>query len=165
MQINTASIDQEIDMATNNPTESNNGSKQVTFDDLASQERRTRIAFLENQQAELETEIRLLRQNVEVPPSNTGSEKGIRQASSGIGDSSVESNPELDALSKMVVDKVLERIKTQYQAENSFKSSTNKPVCDDKTAVTQMRHLLQRERNLVSELQVHFFCIVFFVFC
>ena len=35
----------------------------VTFDDLASQERRTRIAFLENQQAELETEIRLLKQN------------------------------------------------------------------------------------------------------
>ncbi len=37
--------------------------KVVTFDNLASQERRTRIAFLENQQAELETEIRLLKQN------------------------------------------------------------------------------------------------------
>ena len=36
----------------------------VTFEkNLVSQENRTRIAFLENQQAELETEIRLLRQN------------------------------------------------------------------------------------------------------
>lgn len=87
-----------------------------------------------------------------------------RQPSSGLGDSSIESNPELDALSKMVVDKVLERIKTQQQAENSLKMHQNQPnappppppSCDDKTgmAVNQMRHLLQRERNLVSELQV-----------
>ena len=78
------SIDQEIDMATNNSHDGldsaskislNSASKiglesaskinksKVTFDELASQERRTRIAFLENQQAELETEIRLLKQN------------------------------------------------------------------------------------------------------
>ena len=74
------------------------------------------------------------------------------------GDSSTESNPELDALSKMVVDKVLERIKNQSQAEHSLKIQASKAVCDDRTgmAVNQMRHLLQRERNLVSELQVRF---------
>ena len=33
------------------------------LDELVDQERRTKIAFLENQQAELETEIRLLKQN------------------------------------------------------------------------------------------------------
>ena len=82
------------------------------------------------------------------------------------------SNPELDALSKMVVDKVLEKIKNdgvglkghQQKGQNSattVSSTSALPVspnnCDtDKTemAVTQMRHLLQRERNLVSELQV-----------
>ena len=57
-------------------------------------------------------------------------------------------NTELDALSRMVVDKVLEKIKGE--------KATKAAVCDDKTgmAVTQMRQLLQRERNLVSELQV-----------
>ena len=35
-----------------------------------------------------------------------------KRTSSGLGDSSIDSsNPELDALSKMVVDKVLEKIK------------------------------------------------------
>ena len=92
-----------------------------------------------------------------------------RQPSSGLGDSSIESNPELDALSKMVVDKVLEKIRGQpnlmqhpmamgYQdfAPKGQQQQAPKVVCDDKTgmAVTQMRHLLQRERNLVSELQV-----------
>ena len=40
---------------------SSNNAKSPT-NDLESQERRTRIALLENQQAELETEIRLLKQ-------------------------------------------------------------------------------------------------------
>ena len=77
-QISAQSIDQEIDMATNELSGSTGGLKteegsstdsaknqpKVTFEkDLEGQERRTRIAFLENQQAELETEIRLLRQN------------------------------------------------------------------------------------------------------
>ena len=98
-----------------------------------------------------------------------------KRTSSGLGDSSIDdsSNPELDALSKMVVDKVLEKIKNdggvglkghQQKGQNSattVSSTSALPVspnnCDtDKTemAVTQMRHLLQRERNLVSELQV-----------
>ena len=86
--------------------------------------------------------------------------------SSGLGES-IESNPELDALSRMVVDKVLERIsKTgpiqQIQQPPPPQSNTvmavSKVACDDKSslAVTQMRHLLQRERNLVSELQVSY---------
>ena len=75
-QISAKSIDQEIDMATNETSRSITESKtedsvdasknqsKVTFEkNLVSQENRTRIAFLENQQAELETEIRLLRQN------------------------------------------------------------------------------------------------------
>ena len=93
-----------------------------------------------------------------------------KRTSSGLGDSSIDdsSNPELDALSKMVVDKVLEKIKNdgiglkgQQQQLKGQNSATALPAapnnCDtDKTgmAVTQMRHLLQRERNLVSELQV-----------
>ena len=75
-QISAKSIDQEIDMATNetftNTTESKTedsvdsakNQTKVTFEkNLVSQENRTRIAFLEMQQAELETEIRLLKQN------------------------------------------------------------------------------------------------------
>ena len=97
-----------------------------------------------------------------------------KRTSSGLGDSSIDdsSNPELDALSKMVVDKVLEKIKNdgiglkgqqqQLKGQNSATASSASALpapnnCDtDKTgmAVTQMRHLLQRERNLVSELQV-----------
>ena len=83
--------------------------------------------------------------------------------SSGLGES-IESNPELDALSRMVVDKVLERISKTgppiQQPPAPLPSNTvmavSKVACDDKSslAVTQMRHLLQRERNLVSELQV-----------
>ena len=44
----------------------------------------------------------------------------------------------------------------QGQKYNSTAVTTAPPNCDDKNgmAVTQMRHLLQRERNLVSELQV-----------
>ena len=38
------------------------GNAKSPTNDLESQERRTRIALLENQQAELETEIRLLKQ-------------------------------------------------------------------------------------------------------
>lgn len=95
-----------------------------------------------------------------------------KRTSSGLGDSSIESNSELDALSKMVVDKVLEKIKNQQAVNQSHKNhqqavvpfaedrlqnnNGQKSICDEKTnaAVTQMRHLLQRERNLVSELQV-----------
>ena len=98
-----------------------------------------------------------------------------KRTSSGLGDSSIDdsSNPELDALSKMVVDKVLEKIKNdgiglkgqqqQLKGQNSATAPSASALpaapnnCDtDKTgmAVTQMRHLLQRERNLVSELQV-----------
>ena len=75
-QISAKSIDQEIDMATNEISSSRTESKtedsvdsaknqtKVTFEkNLVSQENRTRIAFLEMQQAELETEIRLLKQN------------------------------------------------------------------------------------------------------
>ena len=94
--------------------------------------------------------------------------------SSGLGES-IESNPELDALSRMVVDKVLERIsKTgpiqQIQQPPPPQSNTvmavSKVACDDKSslAVTQMRHLLQRERNLVSELQVSYKSPIQFVF-
>ena len=86
-----------------------------------------------------------------------------KRMSSGLGES-IESNPELDALSRMVVDKVLERISKTgppiQQPPAPLPSNTvmavSKVACDDKSslAVTQMRHLLQRERNLVSELQV-----------
>ena len=75
-QTSAKSIDQEIDMATNETSSSITESKtedsvdssknqtKVTFEkNLVSQENRTRIAFLEMQQAELETEIRLLKQN------------------------------------------------------------------------------------------------------
>ena len=86
-----------------------------------------------------------------------------KRMSSGLGES-IESNPELDALSRMVVDKVLERIsKTGPPIQqppapppSNTVMAVSKVACDDKSslAVTQMRHLLQRERNLVSELQV-----------
>ena len=75
-QFSAKSIDQEIDMATNETSSTKTESKtedsvdsaknqtKVTFEkNLVSQENRTRIAFLEMQQAELETEIRLLKQN------------------------------------------------------------------------------------------------------
>jgi hypothetical protein len=194
-QFSAKSIDQEIDMATNETSSTKTESKtedsvdsaknqtKVTFEkNLVSQENRTRIAFLEMQQAELETEIRLLKQNENVPPKLVNSCDKIlvadpfpeklpeKRTSSGLGDSSIDSsNPELDALSKMVVDKVLEKIKNssdgglnrgQKQGQNNSAAAipttaAAPPNCDDKNekAVTQMRHLLQRERNLVSELQ------------
>ena len=78
-QFSAQSIDKEIDMATNEnstsatTTELNkndesvdssakNQTKVTVEKDLEGQERRIRISFLENQQAELETEIRLLKQ-------------------------------------------------------------------------------------------------------
>ena len=95
---------------------------------------------------------------------NFSEDSGLeKRVSSGLAES-IESNPELDALSRMVVDKVLERISKsgaggpiQPQATQvNTQPTSSKVVCDDKSslAVTQMRHLLQRERNLVSELQV-----------
>ena len=49
---------------TEDSVDSSKNQTKVTFEkNLVSQENRTRIAFLEMQQAELETEIRLLRQN------------------------------------------------------------------------------------------------------
>ena len=76
----------------------------------------------------------------------------LDRRSSGCGDS-LESNPELDALSRMVVDKVLEKIKADPKGAPVKIGNVNG---DEKSsmAVTQMRYLLQRERNLVSELQV-----------
>ncbi len=83
-QSTSQSLDQELGMATNSvgsdadskkvnanggshssPSNSvhNLESPKSKLDELVEQERRTRIAFLENQQAELETEIRLLKQN------------------------------------------------------------------------------------------------------
>ena len=242
-QSNSQSLDQELDMATNSvgsdadskkvnanggshssPSNSvhNLESPKSKLDELVEQERRTRIAFLENQQAELETEIRLLKQNgkssnhvididntVNELAENGGAKKHVTldlcansnqqdtvivgepllpvrdRLSSGMGDS-LESNPELDALSRMVVDRVLDKIKADgnipvnnntYKAviQNTRQQQSNlKPgdisklhwvsavletLCtldEDKSgvAVTQMRYLLQRERNLVSELQV-----------
>ena len=95
---------------------------------------------------------------------------------------SLESNPELDALSRMVVDKVLEKIKSDPKGIPAkigkcvnltkflifwnyfsffwviyiFFSGHGPANGEEKSgmAVTQMRYLLQRERNLVSELQV-----------
>ena len=96
-----------------------------------------------------------------------------KRMSSGLGES-IESNPELDALSRMVVDKVLERIsKTGPPIQqppapppSNTVMAVSKVACDDKSslAVTQMRHLLQRERNLVSELQVSYKSPIQFVF-
>ena len=92
--------------------------------------------------------------------------------SSGLGES-IESNPELDALSRMVVDKVLERIsktgpiqQPPPPPQSNTVMAVSKVACDDKSslAVTQMRHLLQRERNLVSELQVSYKSPIQFVF-
>ena len=58
-------------------------------------------------------------------------------------------------------DKYLPLLKGQKQGQNNSAAAISTtavapPNCDDKNekAVTQMRHLLQRERNLVSELQV-----------
>ena len=49
---------------TEDSVDSSKNQTKVTFEkNLVSQENRTRIAFLEMQQAELETEIRLLKQN------------------------------------------------------------------------------------------------------
>ena len=49
---------------TEDSVDSSKNQSKVTFEkNLVSQENRTRIAFLEMQQAELETEIRLLKQN------------------------------------------------------------------------------------------------------
>lgn len=143
------------------------------IEELVGQERRTRIAFLENQQAELETEIRLLNQNENavasklcantvVPVPGSDDEPLRERLSSGMGDSlESNNNPELDALSRMVVDRVLERIKSDDQVaknNNGHQASKNnalKAVEEEKSgmAVTQMRYLLQRERNFVSELQ------------
>ena len=95
-----------------------------------------------------------------------------KRMSSGLGES-IESNPELDALSRMVVDKVLERIsktgpiqQPPPPPQSNTVMAVSKVACDDKSslAVTQMRHLLQRERNLVSELQVSYKSPIQFVF-
>ena len=95
-----------------------------------------------------------------------------KRMSSGLGES-IESNPELDALSRMVVDKVLERIsktgaiqQPPPPPQSNTAMAVSKVACDDKSslAVTQMRHLLQRERNLVSELQVSYKSPIQFVF-
>ena len=151
-------------MATNNPEDPTKLTKpRVKFED---KERRIRIAYLENQQAELGTEIKLLKQRGELEESEADSGlENQKRMSSGLGES-IESNPELDALSRMVVDKVLERIsktgpapiqqQIQQPPANTVMAVSKVANCDDKSslAVTQMRHLLQRERNLVSELQV-----------
>ena len=100
---------------------------------------------------------------------NLSEDSGLeKRVSSGLAES-IESNPELDALSRMVVDKVLERISKSGAPVGgpippapantmTTQPTSSKVVCDDKSslAVTQMRHLLQRERNLVSELQVSY---------
>ena len=52
---------QEVEGKTNNLPDGGDSSK----NSLCEQERRTRIAFLQNRQAELETEIRLLKQSTD----------------------------------------------------------------------------------------------------
>jgi len=168
-------LNYELDMATSSASSAKIETNVVAVaseqqpNGLEDQERRTRIALLENQQAELETEIRLLKQC-----SETGEKinqnltanleaQHIDRGSSGCGDS-LESNPELDALSKMVVDKVLEKIKADPKGQLKLANgSGNSGAGDEKSgmAVTQMRYLLQRERNLVSELQVSAFRLMF----
>ena len=56
------SLDLELDMATNQEDPTRLTKPRVKFTDLESKERRIRIAYLENQQAELGTEIKLLKQ-------------------------------------------------------------------------------------------------------
>ena len=63
-------------------------------------------------------------------------------------------------------EKYLPLSKGQKQGQNNSAAAipttaAAPPNCDDKNekAVTQMRHLLQRERNLVSELQVRKFIL------
>jgi len=153
VKFSAQSIDKEIDMATNENSTSatttdlnkndesvessaKNKTKVTLEKDLEGQERRIRISFLENQQAELETEIRLLKQGENVPAKLVNSGKITigsepfpekvpdkipeKRTSSGLGDSSIDSsNAELDALSKMVVDKVLEKIKNT--SDGSFR--------------------------------------------
>lgn len=163
-------LQMELGMANSN--NSCSSTNPHTKGELANQERRTRIAFLENQQAELETEIRLLKQD------NTGSqlikaterqdttESGASQQannnngdvrdrlSSGMGDS-LESSTELDAFSRLVVDKVLNRIKAEEPSKQHHVVMAQSQTEEEKSslAVTQMRYLLQRERNAVAELQ------------
>ena len=55
-------MDQEIEMATGPEDPTRLTKPRVKFEDLESKERRIRIAYLENQQAELGTEIKLLKQ-------------------------------------------------------------------------------------------------------
>ena len=68
---------------------------------------------------------------------------------------------DLPRVLEFLQDKYLPLLKGQKQGQNNSAAAISStavapPNCDDKNekAVTQMRHLLQRERNLVSELQV-----------
>ena len=62
LQVTAPSLDQEIEMATGPEDPTRLTKPRVKFEDLESKERRIRIAYLENQQAELGTEIKLLKQ-------------------------------------------------------------------------------------------------------
>ena len=68
---------------------------------------------------------------------------------------------DLPRVLEFLQDKYLPLLIGQKQGQNNSAAAipttaAAPPNCDDKNekAVTQMRHLLQRERNLVSELQV-----------
>ena len=68
---------------------------------------------------------------------------------------------DLPRVLEFLQDKYLPLLKGQKQGQNNSAAAISTTAvaptnCDDKNekAVTQMRHLLQRERNLVSELQV-----------